>query len=97
MLKMLAKKIFGTRPPAGPKGGFFLNVRCGVCGEEFNLFVNKSTDLIQDFDESDEVTYLLDKEIIGGSCRNLIRVRMKFDGARNLVSREIKNGEFIAD
>jgi hypothetical protein len=88
MLKGLGKKLFGSR-------GFFLNVRCKACGEVFNLFIDKSTDLAQNFDERGGVTYFLNKEIIGSRCRDLIYVRMEFEGNKNLVSREIENGEFI--
>lgn len=95
MLKKLVKKLSGEGSSGQSAEGFFLIVRCSGCGEEFNLFINKSTDLSQDFDEQGGVTYFLNKEIIGSRCRNLIHVRMEFDGARNLVSREIENGEFI--
>jgi hypothetical protein len=96
MLKKLVKKLFGEAPAPSPEG-FFLKVRCNDCGEEFHLFINKSTDLAQNFGAEGGVTYFLDKEIIGGRCKNLIHVRMEFDGNRNLISREIKNGAFIDD
>lgn len=95
MLKGLSKKLFGGGPSAQSPGGFFLNVRCSTCGEVFKLFINKSTDLAQNFDEQGRVTYFLNKEIIGGMCRNFIHVRMEFDGSKNEVSRKIENGEFI--
>ena len=95
MLKKLAKRLFGGRPSVSSTEGFFIDVRCSACGEAFHLFINKSTDLLQNFDEAGGVTYSLDKEIVGGLCRNLIHVRMEFDGAKKLVSREIENGEFI--
>jgi len=37
----------------------------------------------------------LKKEVVGGHCRNLIQVRMEFDGAKKLLEKEIENGEFI--
>jgi hypothetical protein len=95
MLKGLTKKLFGGGPRAQPSEGFFLKVRCNACGEEFNLFVNKSTELAQNFDERGSVTYFMNKEIIGTRCRNLIHVRMEFDGNKNVASRKIENGEFI--
>ena len=97
MLKKLAKKLFGEPPSAPSSEGFFLNVRCNSCGEVFNLFINKSTDLAQNFDERGGVTYSLSKEIIGSRCRNLIYVKMEFDGGKTLVSRDIENGEFIEE
>jgi len=95
MLKGLTKKLFGGGASKEPSEGFFLNVRCSSCGEEFNLFINKSTDLSQKFDERGGVTYFMNKEILGSGCRNLVQVRMEFDGSKSLVSRKIENGEFI--
>jgi hypothetical protein len=95
MLKKIAKRLLGTGPAASAEG-FFLDVRCGNCGEVFHLFINKSTDLAQNFEEGGGVTYFLNKEIIGGRCKNRIQVRVRFDKARNLISREIENGEFLS-
>ena len=95
MLKGLTKKLFGGGPSRELPEGFFLNVRCSSCGEEFKLFVNKSTDLAQKFDDRGNITYFMNKEILGSSCRNLIYVTMEFDGSKKLVSRKIENGEFI--
>jgi len=96
MFKKLGKKLFGGAN-APSVDGFFLHVRCDACGEEFNLFINKSTDLAQDFTEGGGVTYFLGKEIIGARCKNLIHVRMEFDGSKKLISRQIENGAFIDD
>ena len=95
MLKGLGKKLFGGGPSREPPEGFFLNVRCRSCGEEFNLFINKSTDLAQKFDDRGNITYFMNKEILGSGCRNLIYVTMEFDGSKKPVSRKIENGEFI--
>ena len=95
MLKKLTEKLFGKGTPSSAAGGFFLNVRCSQCGEQFHLFVNTSTDLMQDFHENGSVTYVLRKEIIGGGCKNLIQVHMNFDAGRRLLSQKIENGEFI--
>ncbi len=95
MLKQFLKRIFGRGVAGASSGGFFLNVRCSQCGEEFHLFVNKANDLAQDFSEDGKLTYFLNKEIIGSNCRNLIRVNMKFGETKRLVLRKIENGEFI--
>ena len=95
MLKRLTKKLFSGGPPGQSSDGFFLDVRCSACGEVFHLFINKSTDLFQNFDEKGSVTYLLKKEIVGGRCKNLIQVKIEFDGSKNIISRAIENGEFI--
>ncbi len=35
--------------------------------------------------------------MIGAQCRNLIRVKMTFDGSKNLISKKIEHGSFIDD
>jgi hypothetical protein len=95
MLKKIANKLFKKEAPAPHRDGFFLNVRCSNCGEEFNLFVNKQFELIQNFYEDGRVDYQLKKEIYGMGCRNHIYVTMAFDGNRNLLTKSIENGEFI--
>lgn len=95
MFKKLTEKLFGKGPAAQRQDGFFLNVRCSDCGEEFNLFINKQFELVQNFREDGSVDYLLKKEIYGVGCRNHILVTMEFDGKKNLKSKKIENGEFI--
>jgi len=95
MLKKIVKALFGGAPSSTRTDGFFLHVRCDRCAEEFHLFINKTTDLAQEFDENETIFYRLNKEIIGANCRNLIHVKMTFDAHRNLVSQQIENGSFI--
>ena len=97
MFKKLAGKLFGKGTSERPADGFFLNVRCSECGEQFNLFINKSHELMQNFETDDSVTYLLKKEVYGMGCKNRIYVKMKFDGSKKLVSKEIENGEYIEE
>ena len=89
--------MFGQKATKSCSDGFFLNVRCHECGEEFHLFVNKSWDLMQNFEENGSVTYTLKKEIFGVGCKNRIKVTMAFDGVKNLKTRQIENGEFLED
>ena len=95
MFKKFAEKLFGKGSSSQKPNGFFLNVRCSECGEEFNLFVNKQFELVQNFHEAGGMDYVLKKEIYGMGCRNHIYVTMQFDGQKNRVSRKIENGEFI--
>jgi hypothetical protein len=97
MFKKLTKKLFGGQPSTQSSDGFFLNVRCSNCGEVFSLFINKAWELGQNIGDDGSVSYFLKKEIIGAACRNRIYVKMQFDRNKNLVSREIENGEFIEE
>jgi len=95
MFKKLTEKLFGKNSAVSSADGFFLKVRCSECSEAFRLFINKSYELMQNFEENGSVTYALKKEIFGVGCKNRIYVNMIFDGSKKLISSEIKNGEFI--
>ncbi len=95
MFKKIAAGLFGHKTSQPASDGFFLDVRCNMCGERFHLYINKSWELMQNFEPDGRVTYLLKKEIFGMGCKNRMRVHMKFDTHKNLVSRQIQNGEFI--
>ena len=95
MFKKLAGKLFGKDTSEPASDGFFLQVRCNDCREEFKLYIHKSYELMQNFETDGSVTYTLKKEIFGVVCNNRIRVNMRFDRNRKLVSQEIENGEFI--
>ena len=97
MIKKLVGKIIGKDTSKSSSDGFFLNVRCNDCQEQFHLFINKSWELMQNFEKDGGVTYTLQKEIFGVGCKNRIHVKMQFDGGKNLQSKQIENGEFIED
>ncbi len=97
VFKKLAAKLFRKARVEPSTDGFFLNVRCRNCGEQFNLFINKSYELMQNFESDGSVTYTLKKEIYGVGCGNRIFVVMNFDSRKKLVAKEIKNGEFLED
>ena len=97
MFKKLAGKIFGENNSQPSSDGFFLDVRCRECNDKFHLFIHKSWELSQNFEEDGSVTYFLKKKIYGVGCPNQIQVEMKFDSDKNLISQQIENGEFIED
>ena len=97
MFKKLADKIFKKDTAKSSSDGFFLNVRCNECREQFHLFINKSWELMQNFEKSGSVTYSLKKEIFGVGCKNRVHVEMQFDSGKNLISKQIENGAFIGD
>ena len=97
MFKKLAETLFGKGTSQPSSDGFFLKVRCFECGEQFNLFINKSHELMQNFETDGSVNYTLKKEVYGVGCKNRIYVSMKFDGSKKLVSREIEKGEYIVE
>jgi hypothetical protein len=97
VLKKIAGMLFGKDNSEPSADGFFLKVRCSECGEQFNLFINKSYELMQNFEADGRVTYALKKVIYGVGCRNRIHVSMKFNSQKKLLTKEIENGEYIED
>jgi len=94
MFKKIAA-LFSPKAATPVSDGFFLDVRCSQCGEQFHLYINKSWELMQNFETDGSVTYFLKKEIFGVGCKNKMQVHMKFDIHKNLVSKQIENGEFF--
>jgi hypothetical protein len=97
MFKKLVSKLLSKENSVSESEGFFLRVSCDKCGEQFNLFINKSYELSQNFEQNGSVTYFLKKTVFGVGCKNRILVNMQFDSAKNLLSRQIENGHFIED
>jgi hypothetical protein len=97
MFKKLTDMLLGKISSKPTSDGFFLKVRCGECGERFNLFINKSWELMQNFEENGSVTYSLKKEVFGVGCKNRVHVEMNFDSEKNLISKQISNGSYIED
>jgi hypothetical protein len=97
MFKKLAEKLLGKNSSKPTSEGFFLDVSCSNCGEQFHLFINKSWELMQNFEKNGSVTYSLKKEIFGVGCKNRVHVEMQFDSGKNLISKQIENGAFLED
>ncbi len=94
MFKKLAS-LLGSKATESGSDGFFLDIRCSMCGERFHLYINKSWELMQNFEPDGSVTYFLKKEIFGVGCKNRMHVHMKFDRHKNMISKQIEHGEFL--
>ncbi|NOX96827.1 MAG: hypothetical protein GXO98_01935 [Nitrospirae bacterium] len=75
----------------------WLHIQCSKCGKTLKLCVNKNTDLENLYKERGESgpAYVLRKEAMDDKCFTKIFIRVEFDENRNVLSREITNGEFI--
>ena len=94
--RLFSKK--GKCPPAREsKDILWLHIKCNKCGKTLKLFVNKKTDLENQYKEAGEAgpDYILRKEAMDDKCFSKIFIRIEFDKGRNILSREISNGEFI--
>jgi len=71
-------------------------VKCDKCGEEIKVLINKRTDLINEYENSqDKPSYLLKKEVLGNNCQNLIKLIVGFDKNYNVVYNNVENGKLI--
>jgi hypothetical protein len=92
------RRLFGDAPTSRtPRVGdrFFLDIACGQCDERFHLHINRATDCLQIFDESD-VAWRLQREVVGAHCRMSLQVRIDIGPSGQIVHREITGGRFLA-
>jgi hypothetical protein len=84
---------------AEEEDAIWIHVRCGKCGEGIKSRVDLRHDLTPRYGEGGNVTsYFLRKVLIGsGRCFQPIEVKLTFDANRNIISREITGGDFIAE
>jgi len=96
-LKSLFLKPGQSSPVKGSKDVLWLYLKCNKCGKTLKLFVNKKTDLENQYKEAGEAgpDYILRKEAMDDKCFSKIFVRIEFDKSKNILSREISNAEFI--
>ena len=90
------RRLFGGRDTAQTsslRGGFFLDIECGRCGERFHLYINQATDCLQIFDEPG-IAWRLQREVVGARCRSTIQVRIDIAPGGQIVHREIAGGRF---
>ena len=85
----------------GTAPALVIKVRCAHCGEEIATRVEKAHALQEQYEaasegEEPEITgYLLQKELLGEKCQELVRLTMHFDPCRRLVKHEISGGELV--
>lgn len=80
------------------KNVLWLYIRCNKCRKTLKLFVNKSTDLENQYKEAGKAgpDYILKKEAMDAKCLTKIPIRIEFDRNKNILSRKISQGEFIS-
>jgi hypothetical protein len=96
-LKSLFLKPGQSSPVKENKDVLWLYLKCNKCGKTLKLFVNKKTDLENQYKDAGEAgpDYILRKEAMDDKCFSKIFIRIEFDKRKNILSREISNGEFI--
>lgn len=88
---------------SGKKGAygdsFVYVVRCSRCGEVVRVRADRRYDLQQDFDPSGDTVqgYVLNKEVLGSRCQQLMYLTVHFNRSYEEVERSIEGAEFVAE
>jgi uncharacterized protein YuzE len=92
----LFKKFFGSQPGVD-RSAYWLEVKCGRCGEIIRTRVDLNNDLSIDYGQDGEVAgYYCRKVLVGEQrCFQSIEATLKFDANRKLVDRQVSGGEFV--
>jgi len=87
----------------GTAPALVIKVRCARCGEQITTRVEKAHALQEQYDtqgssEGEEAQvsgYLLQKELLGEKCQEMVRLTMRFDPSRRLLKHEITGGQLV--
>lgn len=74
-------------------------IECNKCKEKIKVLINKKTDLMNQYKESDEkkAAYILKKEVLGNNCPNLMYLNVEFDKDYNIIHQSVENGHSIEE
>ncbi len=105
LVQRLREMFLGTKPPDsnGTAPALMIKIRCDQCGEEISTRVEKAHALQEQYEttegkeaEQPKVSgYLLQKELLGEDCQQIICLTMHFDAATRLTGYEIEGGELL--
>jgi len=93
-LKKLIEAVFSSgggeiRDP----DGIYLYIKCGRCGAPVRVRADRRHDLQRDYDSGG---LILRKEVMDGTCFNLIQTTTRFDAGYKIIDQQIDGGEFIS-
>jgi hypothetical protein len=92
-LKKIMGRLFGSSEgEVRDSQGIYLYVKCSRCGAPLKIRADRTHDLQRDYDTGE---YILQKEMMDGSCFSLMQATVRFDPAYRVVDRQIEGGEFI--
>jgi hypothetical protein len=90
-------KIFSS--PGIEDYSYWVEVKCGRCGEIIRARVDMRNDLSIRYDDGKK-TYYCRKVLLGEGdkyCFQSVEVELTFDKNRNLIDRKITGGEFVEE
>jgi hypothetical protein len=91
--KRIVDTIFGSsKGEVKDAEGIYFYVKCSRCGAPVRVRANRRYDLQRD---DDSAGYILRKEVMDGTCFQLMQATIRYDPGYRVVDREIEGGEFI--
>ncbi len=89
------RRLFGGQSVANDPV-LHLYVRCDRCGAGVHVRVHLYNDLSIDYGATDVDGYTLRKEMMDSRCFRLMHAELRFDKARQELSRTVEGGTFIS-
>lgn len=83
------KEMFSGEPK---DEGLYVYARCSRCGAVLHTRLDVKREAAPDFDAGG---YILRKEMMDGTCFELMHAEFRFDDKRTLIEKTIDGGEFI--
>ena len=91
--RKLMSAVFGASDgEVRDPNGIYLYVKCSRCGTPVRIRADKRHDLQRDYDTGE---FVLNKEVMDGSCFALIHTTTRFDPSYRIIDQQIQGGEFI--
>lgn len=90
--KIKAALLSTTNGEIKDKNGLYFYVKCAKCGAPVRIRADKFHDLQRDMENGG---FILRKEIMDGSCFQLMYATIRFDANYRILEQEIEGGEFI--
>jgi len=87
----LLSKRSGKMRGSGRRGSIEIYVKCDRCEEIIKTHIFKVNELYPTYSEEGPA-YTLRKELIGSKCPNRVQLYMEFNGAKQIIRKDITGG-----
>ncbi len=75
--------------------GLWYTVQCDRCGEEIRVRVDRRHEARWEAPEGGAEMLVLDKDVLGARCPNLMRLHLEFDDRGRVSRQRVESGELV--
>jgi len=91
--KFIAAVLGSSSGEVRDPDGIYLYIKCHRCGAPVRVRADKRHDLQRDYDSGE---LILRKEVMDGTCFNMIQTTTRFDAGYKIIDQQIDGGDFIS-